>query len=69
MCYNCGCKRKDDPMGSPANITLSHIAEAAMAMDMNGADTLANIKELLNETTAEEIDAKIEELKHHSHSS
>lgn len=67
MCYNCGCKRKNDEMGHDDNITLKTLAKAAIAMDMNGTDTLQNIKELLNETTAEELDAKIEEVKNHEH--
>jgi hypothetical protein len=63
MCYNCGCQRKDDEMGHNENITRETIAKAALVMEMNGEETLKNMMELLDQTTPEEIDEKITELK------
>lgn len=63
MCYNCGCGIKDDDMGHEENITLTDMARASIVNDMSGEETLKNIKELLEITSAEELDKKIEELK------
>lgn len=53
----------DDDMGNARNITLTTVANAAMASQMDGNDTLANTKEALDKISAEELDKKIEQLK------
>jgi hypothetical protein len=63
MCFNCGCRKKDDKMGDSHNIVLNDFAMAAIAMDINGADTIKNVKELLDETTPDELDERIAQLK------
>lgn len=73
MCLNCGCGMPDDNMGDPKNITLTTLAQAAIASQMNGKDTIENTKKALqDQITSEELDKKIEELKkkgddHHHH--
>lgn len=63
MCLNCGCGMWDDDMGKKQNITLTKLAEAAIAENMNGKDTMENMKEAANQISPEELDKKIEQLK------
>lgn len=53
----------DDDMGNPDNLTTSMIAKAAIASNMNGKDTIENIKAGLETLTPEELDKKISEQK------
>lgn len=64
MCMNCGCEMPNDDMGNPKNITLTTIAQAAVASKMNGKDTIAEMKKSLEKITSEELDNKIDELSH-----
>ncbi len=53
----------DDTMGDEDNITTSKIAKAAIASNMNGKETIENMKAALETLTSEELDKKIEQLK------
>lgn len=63
MCMNCGCKLYKDDMGNSKNLTLKDFAEAAIASNMSAEDTLANIKEALEEITPEMLQEEIDKLK------
>ena len=63
MCLNCGCMMNDDDMGNPDNITTTMIAKAAIASNMNGKDTIENMKAALETLTPEELDKKKAEIK------
>jgi hypothetical protein len=62
MCLNCGCGEFDDDMGNPDNLTLTDLAKAAKASEMNGADTIANIRQALAALDAKQLDLKIKQL-------
>ena len=63
MCLNCGCDIPDDTMGNDDNITVTTLAKAAIASDMNGQGTLAFLKRDMELVTPEMLDKKIAELK------
>ena len=63
MCLNCGCKIVDDDMGNADNITLTTLAKAAIASNMDGKSTLQETKEALDMITPEQLDKKIEDVK------
>ncbi len=63
MCLNCGCQVWDDTMGNDDNIILTDLAKAAIASDMDGKETLANMKEAIEKITPAELDKKIAKLK------
>ena len=62
MCLNCGCGELDNDMGNPANLTLSDLAKAAKASEMNGADTITNIRKALDQLDTKMLDQKIKQL-------
>ena len=62
MCLNCGCNMFDDDMGNTDNLTLTDIAKAAKASEMNGADTLANLRASLQKIDPQQLDQKIRQL-------
>jgi hypothetical protein len=62
MCLNCGCGELDNDMGNPDNLTLTDLAKAAKASELNGANTIANIQKALAELDAKQLDQKIEGL-------
>jgi hypothetical protein len=49
-------------MGNPHNLTLTDLAKAAKASEMNGADTIANIRQVLAALDAKQLDLKIKQL-------
>lgn len=63
MCLNCGCGMPDDDMGNSDNLTLTDLAKAARASDMNAADTLANLRQALDQIDPKQLDQKIQEQK------
>ena len=63
MCLNCNCRMWTDTMGDERNITLSELAKAAIASDMNGKDTLESMKDAVESITPEELDKEIEKVK------
>jgi hypothetical protein len=62
MCLNCGCGELDNDMGNPANLTLTDLAKAATASEMNGADTIENIRQALAALDPKQLDARIKQL-------
>ncbi len=62
MCLNCGCGELDKDMGNPDNLTLTDLAKAAKASEMNGIDTIANIRKALVNLDAKQLDTKIKQL-------
>jgi len=62
MCLNCGCGQLDNDVGDPNNLTLSDLAKAAKASEMNGPDTIANIRKSLDQLDAKQLDNKIKQL-------
>lgn len=63
MCLNCGCGMPDDTMGDERNVTLTDLAEGAIASNQDGKTTLENMKSAIKQLSAEDIDQKIEEVK------
>jgi hypothetical protein len=62
MCLNCGCGELDNDMGNPDNLTLTDLAKAAKASEMNGTDTIANIRKALAELDVKQLEVKIKQL-------
>lgn len=63
MCLNCGCGMMDNDMGDKDNVTIEDVAKAAIASNMNGQETITNMKQSLEQIKAEDLDKKIEEVK------
>jgi uncharacterized protein (DUF433 family) len=63
MCLNCGCKKYDDHMADPRNITLEELAKAAIANEMHAGQTIDNIKDSLNHITPDMLQESIEKAK------
>jgi hypothetical protein len=62
MCLNCGCGELDNDMGNPDNLTITDLAKAAKASEMNAADTIENLRKALAEIDAKQLDTKIKQL-------
>lgn len=58
MCYNCGCERPDDQMGSPDNITNETFKKAAAAMGMTVQESMENTKRLIEKELPKHQDSK-----------
>lgn len=63
MCLNCGCGMMDNDMGDEDNVTIEDVAKAAVASNMNGQETITNMKQSLEQIKAEDLDKKIQEVK------
>lgn len=63
MCLNCGCGMMDNDMGDKDNVVLEDLALGAIASNMNGQETLTNMKQSLEQIKVEDLDKKIEEVK------
>lgn len=63
MCLNCGCKTYDDHMADERNITTEELAKSAIANEMPAGQTIKNIKDALENITADMLQEKIEEVK------
>lgn len=53
----------EDTMGDKRNITLNTLAKAAVASDMDGKETLENMKDAIESIKPEELDKEIEKVK------
>lgn len=62
MCLNCGCNALDDDMGNPDNLTLADLAKATRASEMNARETLANLRQALDQIDPRVLDEKVKEL-------
>lgn len=67
MCLNCGCRIWSDDMGDKRNVTLHMLAEAAIASEMDGKETLENMKDAIESIKPEELDKEIEKVKSQEH--
>lgn len=47
MCFNCGCERPTDKMGSDDNITTETFEKAAKAMDQTVEEAMAETMHLI----------------------
>lgn len=53
----------DNDMGDKDNVILEDLALAAVASNMNGQETITNMKQSLEQIKAEDLDKKIVEVK------
>lgn len=63
MCMNCGCGMYDDDMGNKDNITTAGLVKAAMASNMDGKETMEELKKSLEKIKPEDLDKKIDQEK------
>jgi hypothetical protein len=63
MCLNCGCRMWNDTMGDERNVILNDLANAAIASDMDGKETLENMKDAVESIKPEDLDKEIEKVK------
>ena len=52
MCFNCGCQRPDDKMGSDDNITTETFEKAAKAMDQTVEEAMREVHSLIESELA-----------------
>lgn len=55
MCYNCGCKITDDPMGDERNITESTFAKLAEKLNLPVPETKQKVLEYLSQNLSGDI--------------
>ncbi len=62
MCFNCGCERPTDKMGSDDNITTETFEKAAKAMDQTVEEAMTETMHLIEkELAATGVDSETDE--------